>query len=81
MQKKHLYRRKSTDQKVIRTSTKISAEDSLFINIYLDIHFNYIQYNQKLKHGKKIKGVSFYLLKFIKTLIFRWYCPTNHVQE
>ena len=40
----------------------------------------YIQYNQKLKHGKEIKGVSFYLLKFIQTLIFRWYFPTNHLQ-
>ena len=25
----------------------------------------HIQYNQKLKHGKQIKGVLFYLLKFI----------------
>ena len=32
---------------------------------------NYIQYNQKLKHGKQIKVLSFYLLKFIKTLIFQ----------
>ena len=29
-----------------------------------------MQYNHKLKHGKLIKDVSFYLPKFIKTLIF-----------
>ena len=47
------------------------------ININLDIQFNYMQYNQELKHGKKIKCVSFYLRKFIKALIFRWYFPTK----
>ena len=47
------------------------------ININLDIQFNYMQYNHELKHGKKIKGVSFYLRKFIKALIFRWYFPTK----
>ena len=76
---KHCFRRKSTDQNLIRTNTKNSAGDSLFINIYLGIQFDYIQYNQKLEQGKQREGVSFYLLKLIKTLIFPWYFPTNHI--
>ena len=32
--------------------TKISYILQVIINIFLGIQFNYIQYNQKLKHGK-----------------------------
>ena len=49
-----------------------------FLTKFLQSH---IQHNQKFRHSRSIKCVSFYLLKSIKTLLFWWYFPTNYLQE